>query len=285
VVQLSCAETLEATGATFQSSCQAATETNTLPTKGKAVEAVTRIMITTTGVRLPAIGAVADLHLREVVEAAGEEDAIAAVPEAIRDRGPHLNGGDPEDAVDRLHHVEVHGDVLAVSVDLEVDHPHHAEDGTTVTVAGMSTIVIGEDPLAVTGADLPMTIAVGGTTIEGAVTITVLQGEAPVAGQIRPMIPTTIPMAPLAHGVAIHTAHPAEEADLRHPLAVVVVVVVAAIAIVGTRAFLASPCWCETSAHTSPVTILARRLDALVMSVMYTSQGITTRSRRKALPL
>jgi len=261
----------------------AATETNTLPTiTGRAAEAATTITINTIGALPHVIGAAADRRLLDV-EAAGDVDATAAVLGATRDRDPRRNGEDPEGAVDRLN-AEVPGDALVASVDPGADRPHHAEDGTTETVAGMSTIVIGEDPLAVTGADLPMTTAVGGTTIEGAVMITVPQEEPPVAAQIRPMIPTTIPMAPLAHGVAIPTAHPAEEADLRHPFAVAVAVV-AAIAIVGTRAFLASPCWCETSVQTSPITILYRRSDALVTSVMYTSQGITTRSRRKALPL
>ena len=89
------------------------------------MEAVTTITITTTGVRLPAIGAVADRHLPEAAEAAGDEDATAAAPGAIRDRDPHRNGGDPEDAVDLLHHVEVHGDALVASVDPGVDRPRH----------------------------------------------------------------------------------------------------------------------------------------------------------------
>ena len=158
---------------------------------------------------------------------------------------------------------------------------HYREADTTEIVVGTSTIVIGEDPLAVTGADLPMTTAVGGTTIEGAATITVLRGEVPAAAHLPTTIRTMIPTDPLAHGVAIPTAHPAVGADPRSTFAAAVV---AAIATAGTRAFPGSLYWFETSAHTSPVTILARHLDALVTFVMCTSQGITIRSRRRALP-
>ena len=90
------------------------------------MEAETTIMITTTVVHLPAIGAAAARHLREVGGAAGDEGAIAAVRGAIRDPGPQRSAGDPEDAVDPPHHVGVRGDALVVSVDPGVDRPHHA---------------------------------------------------------------------------------------------------------------------------------------------------------------
>lgn len=202
------------------------------------------ITITITGVRLHAIGAAADRHLPEVGGATGDEGAIVAALGAIRDRDPHRTAGDREDAVDPPHHAGVHGDVLVVSVDPGVDRPHHAEEDTieTETEVGMSTIVIEEDPPAVTGVDHPMITAEGGTTIVGVETITVLQEEVLVAAHIPTTTHTMNPTVPRAHGVVTPMAHTVEGADPRHTLEAVV----AAIATAGTRAFLGYPYWCAT---------------------------------------
>jgi hypothetical protein len=141
----------------------------------------------------------------------------------------------------------------------------------------------------ITVADLPMitVAAVEGMTIGAEATITGLPGEAPAAGDVV-HLPTTI----RARGAAIPTAHGAE--GVAHSFAVeaevvVVVVVVEAVAAVVVaergRAFRESPCWCATSGPTSPTTTLVWRLGASVRSAMSTSRGITTRSKRKALPL
>jgi hypothetical protein len=175
---------------------------------------------------------------------------------------------------------------------------HYREDGTTEIAAETRTVVTGEDPPAATGAaDLPMITAAAEEvmTIGAEATITDLPGEAPAAGAVARLIRITIPTAhrargaaiPTAHAAAIPTAHAAEGVAHRRSFvaAVVVAAVVAAIATAQKRAFRESLCWCATSVLTSPITILAWRLGVSVKSAMSTSRGITTRSKRKALPL
>ena len=83
------------------------------------------ITITTLVVHPHVIGVEADRRSRDV-EVAEDEDAIAAVLGATRDRDPRQNGEDPADAVDRLHHAGVLVDALGASVDPEADHHHNA---------------------------------------------------------------------------------------------------------------------------------------------------------------
>ncbi len=154
---------------------------------------------------------------------------------------------------------------------------------------GGETIIIatGEGLPADTGADLLMTtVEAGVATMTVAAMTTDLPEEDLVGGDLLLMIRITINMDLRAHGVVIPTVHPAVGVAHRHSAeAEVVVVVVAAIATAGTRMIREFPSWFATLAHTSPTTTSARHSDASVTFVMFTFQGIITRSKRKVSPL
>lgn len=81
-------------------------------------------MATTIGARPLATEAAADPR-HPAGEAVGDD---AAVPGAIRDRGPHRSGGDPgtEDAAGLLRPGEAPVDALGVSAAPRAARPHHA---------------------------------------------------------------------------------------------------------------------------------------------------------------
>jgi len=194
------------------------------------------------------------------------------------------------DAAD-LRPEEVRGDAPGALAALGAARPHHAEDGTTETGAETTIIAIGEDLLAATGVDLPMitvvAVVVGEATTIGVVAMTTgLPGEDPATARLTTMIFMT-PTVLRVRAAVIRTDHLVEGVDPRRTFAataevVVVVEEVAAIATARKRA-PGSPCWFETSAPTLPTTTSAWRLDALVKFAMFTSRGITIRSKRKAL--
>lgn len=148
----------------------------------------------------------------------------------------------------------------------------------TVTGAETITIATGEDLLVATDADLPMTTVVG-TMIVVAVTITdLLEEDLAVARLLATII--TINMDLRVQEVVIHMAHPAEEVARRQTIAAEVAAIAA-----GMKIFQEFRSWFATLVHTSPTTTLARLSDASVTSVMCTFRGITTRSKRRVLPL
>lgn len=237
---------------------------------------MTREAWTTIGARLLVIAAEADLLVEEV------ED-VEAVPEAIRDRDLHQIDEGMVGAAD-LHPEGAHGDAPEASVDLVADLPHRAGEDMigTETGAETTTTTTAEDLLADTVADHAMTteVAVETMMIGAEMTMGPLE-EDPVVAHHPTMIPTMTNMDLPADEVGIRTVHPAEGVAHRQML----VEEVAAIATVGTRAFREYRSWFVTLALISPTTTLARHLDASVTFEMFTSPGITTRSKRKDLLL
>jgi hypothetical protein len=161
----------------------------------------------------------------------------------------------------------------------------------TETGAEMNTLAIGEDLLAAMGADLPMTTA---AAVEATTTVAVamtmgLPEEDPAVAHLTTTIGTKINMDLRAHGVAIPTVRHAEGVAHRKTFAEAVAGIAIAIATAGMtarmRAFLEYHFWFVTSAPTSLTTTSVRHSDALVTFAMCTSRGITTRSKRKVLPL
>ena len=161
----------------------------------------------------------------------------------------------------------------------------------TETGAEMNTFAIGEDLLAAMGADLPMTTAaVEATTTVATTTVAVvmtmgLPEEDPAVAHLTTTIGTKINMDLRAHGVAIPTVRHAEGVAHRKTFAEAVAGIAIAIATARMRAFLEYHFWFVTSAPTSLTTTSVRHSDALVTFAMCTSRGITTRSKRKVLPL